>query len=425
MKTYSNIRLSFTVCRFCNGSSKQLKGCARCLQVFYCSKECQREDWSQRHRDECKAMTSVEKNERGHQPKSEAKEERREIEIYKRKSKTEDRKSSASLDCCSLCGRNGDLKTCKGCDKQNYCSLECQTADWKTHKTSCTREKGGAENNTEHNENSSPICAHCRSKSTSRVCKNCSAVFYCSKSCQKSHWKKHKTSCKARSGKAKIKETLSVEQCTILGLVSPEENNGLDPNDIHAHESNRGIGKSTNVFCCRCKSKRSTLTCPDCNSVTYCSVACLDEDKDDHKEICKDIQEHRLYQKPSHYPSSLTLGMDTSKKEDLWEVNHSPSHSTLVFPQDPLCVQDNADLTLVIERSATSCERAREKIKRQFSSYILITRVREIPIEEISMFDTNICRQPFIFLSYIRRFHGYRGRHNVYLQASSSQRQRV
>lgn len=425
MKTYSNIRLSFTVCRFCNGSSKQLKGCARCLQVFYCSKECQREDWSQRHRDECKAMTSVEKNERGHQPKSEAKEERREIEIYKRKSKTEDRKSSASLDCCSLCGRNGDLKTCKGCDKQNYCSLECQTADWKTHKTSCTKEKGGAENIAEHNDNSSPICAHCRSKSTSRVCKNCSAVFYCSKSCQKSHWKKHKTSCKARSGKAKIKETLSVEQCTILGLVSPEENNGLDPNDIHAHESNRGIVKSANVSCCRCKSKRSSLTCSDCNSVTYCSVTCLDEDKDDHKEICKDIQEHRLYQKPSHYPSSLTLGIDTSKKEDLWEVNHSPSHSTLVFPQDPLCVQDNADLTLVIERSATSCERAREKIKRQFSSYILITRVREIPIEEISMFDTNICRQPFIFLSYIRRFHGYRGRHNVYLQASSSQRQRV
>uniref|UniRef100_K1R9X6 Uncharacterized protein n=1 Tax=Magallana gigas TaxID=29159 RepID=K1R9X6_MAGGI len=32
--------------------------------------------------------------------------------------------------------------------------------------------------------------------------------------------------------------------------------------------------------------------------------------------------------------------MDTSKNEDSWEVNLSPPHSTLVFPQDPPCVQD-------------------------------------------------------------------------------------
>lgn len=81
-------------------------------------------------------------------------------------------------------------------------------------------------------------------------------------------------------------------------------------------------------------------------------------------------------------------------------------------------VQDNADLTLVIERSTTSCERAQEKIKRKFPNYILITRIREIPMEKISMLGSNICTQPFIFLSYIRRFHGYRGRHNVYLQDS-------
>lgn len=79
----------------------------------------------------------------------------------------------------------------------------------------------------------------------------------------------------------------------------------------------------------------------DCISVTHCSVTCLDEDKDDHKDICKDIlQEHRLYEKPSHYSSSIKLAMDTSKNEDSWEVNLSPPHSTLVFPQDPLCVQD-------------------------------------------------------------------------------------
>lgn len=104
---------------------------------------------------------------------------------------------------------------------------------------------------------------------------------------------------------------------------------------------------------------------------------------------------------------------------NFWSISHAPSHSMLSFLQDPLHVQDNADLTLVIERSAISGERAREKIKKRFPNYILTTRIREIPLEKISFaVGSNICTQPFVFLSHIRRFHGYRGRHNVYLQDS-------
>lgn len=391
-----------------------------CLQVSFCSKECQKEDWSRRHRVECQAMKPVERD-MTYQTKSEVKDGKKEQKPYKRQNKTKDGKSSEFLDCCSVCGKNADLKTCKECHKIRYCSRQCQTVDWKTHKTNCKKEKGETENHGEKDDETLSICAHCRVKGTHNACENCSAVFYCSKSCKQLDWGKHKTLCKLRTEKTKISETLTVEQCTLFGLVTPEENNGVDPNDVHAHESNRGIEKGLKVFCYRCESQPSILTCPDCNSATYCSVYCLDQDKDGHRETCKSIQAQKFQEGPSPFPTSTTLGFigETSKKTNLVSINHAPSHSILSFLQDPLHVQDNADLVLVIERSASSCERAREKIKRKFPNYILITRIREIPMEKISMLGSNICTQPFVFLSCIRRFHGYRGRHNVYLQASS------
>nr|XP_034299517.1 uncharacterized protein LOC105324660 isoform X2 [Crassostrea gigas] len=408
------------VCRFCNKSSKHLKRCIGCLQVSYCSKECQKEDWSQRHQVECKVAKPLELNMICQTTKSEGKEEKEELKPYKRHNKEEDGKRIELLDCCFVCGSNGELKTCQECHKARYCSRECQKADWKTHKTDCKKEEGGIENHKEQDNETLSICAHCRVKGTHNACEYCSAVFYCSETCQRLDWGRHKTTCKLRTGKTNIPETLTVEQCTLFGLVTPEENNGVDPNDVNVQIGDKELLKGPRFFCNRCKDHPSILTCPNCNSATYCSVLCCDQDKDDHKETCRTIQSQKFQEGPSPFPSSTRLGFigDTSDKINYLSVNHSPSHSVLPFLQDPLYVQDNADLTLVIERSATSCERAREKIKRKFPNYILITRVREIPMEKISVFGSNICTQPFVFLSYIRRFHGYRGRHNVYLQDS-------
>lgn len=116
------------------------------------------------------------------------------------------------------------------------------------------------------------------------------------------------------------------------------------------------------------------------------------------------------------------FGKDILKKEDLWEINYFLFYLIVMFLQDLFCVQDNVDLILVIERFVIFCEKVCEKIKCQFFSYILIICVREILIEEIFMFDMNICMQFFIFLFYIRRFYGYRGWYNVYLQVSLNYR---
>jgi hypothetical protein len=43
------------VCFRCKKYSKHLKYCAKCVRVSYCSKECQRENWSE-HKRECKPV---------------------------------------------------------------------------------------------------------------------------------------------------------------------------------------------------------------------------------------------------------------------------------------------------------------------------------------------------------------------------------
>ena len=95
---------------------------------------------------------------------------------------------------------------------------------------------------------------------------------------------------------------------------------------------------------------------------------------------------------------------------------NAPQHSMLPIDKNPLFVEDGADLNLIIERDIRARDKAVKKTLLKYPTHTLITRIREIPIEEMSMFGSNICRQPLVFLSYIRRFHRYRGRHNVYLQ---------
>lgn len=40
---------------------------------------------------------------------------------------------------CALCGKEGDLKKCGGCNVLNYCSKECQRAHWGVHKEQCKK----------------------------------------------------------------------------------------------------------------------------------------------------------------------------------------------------------------------------------------------------------------------------------------------
>ena len=41
---------------------------------------------------------------------------------------------------CESCGKKSvSLKKCSRCKKVKYCSVECQTKDWKSHKIGCKK----------------------------------------------------------------------------------------------------------------------------------------------------------------------------------------------------------------------------------------------------------------------------------------------
>ena len=59
---------------------------------------------------------------------------------------TDDQTSSKAADgtpdgTCSYCNDSGNVKTCSGCKKTQYCSRVCQKADWKSHKHRCDAHK--------------------------------------------------------------------------------------------------------------------------------------------------------------------------------------------------------------------------------------------------------------------------------------------
>ena len=55
---------------------------------------------------------------------------------------TDDQRSSNVTEgICSYCNGSGNVKTCSGCRKTQYCSRVCQKADWKSHKHRCDAHK--------------------------------------------------------------------------------------------------------------------------------------------------------------------------------------------------------------------------------------------------------------------------------------------
>lgn len=108
--------------------------------------------------------------------------------------KTEDGKINELLDCCSVYGKNVDLKICKECHKISIVLENLRGLIGKLIKL-VAREKGETENHGEKDNETLSICAYYRVKGSHNACEYCTAVFYCSETCQRLDWRKHKTTC--------------------------------------------------------------------------------------------------------------------------------------------------------------------------------------------------------------------------------------
>ncbi|XP_061169564.1 uncharacterized protein LOC133178927 [Saccostrea echinata] len=401
------------ICTSCKKSSEQLKRCTGCLQVSYCSKECQLQDWTQKHKDECvKIQVRVEEEDCLQEVE---KDDQKDVVFNKKKSIEEEENDHKSLNVCTVCGEKRLLKVCQRCKVQKYCSAECQKADWKKHKSNCTKKEKPTQRSERGADDSLPICANCKSQSAAFRCTGCRVVYYCSEDCQKSDSKKHKTSCKAYRFQTRVRETLTVAECSIMGLVTPEEHGGRNRNDLKNDTDKENF--LAFFSCRRCKSAAGNckVTCAECKSVMYCSKLCMDLDKSEHRKMCVPL----CYQISGISVSSCRGFEDSAGPSPFKHTTFSsPSHAKLPFPINPIFVDDDADLKWIVERNVQSQYKAIEKTNRKFPYHTLITRLREIPIEGRSMFTSNISTLPYVFLACIRRFHNYRGRHNVYLQDS-------
>jgi len=90
---------------------------------------------------------------------------------------------------CSSCGIPKAKKMCRGCEEAFYCSKDCQRTHWKTHKILC-RKVGTDEAHIN--------CTFCRVKmrlSDALRCSKCKHEIYCSKECEKKDYATHKPNC--------------------------------------------------------------------------------------------------------------------------------------------------------------------------------------------------------------------------------------
>ena len=135
-----------TCCPHLRPSCWQVKllPCGQCLQVQYCSPECQREDWSAGHKAVCARLKRERADagevEGGPSVSPEPTDEKTTGDVRA----SPPAAAAAALPpeptgaACGLCSKSeGPLLACGRCGAIRYCSQMCQKADWRRHKRDC------------------------------------------------------------------------------------------------------------------------------------------------------------------------------------------------------------------------------------------------------------------------------------------------
>ena len=88
---------------------------------------------------------------------------------------------------CAICKKEkAHLKKCGRCQMIYYCSRTCQKKDWKRHKKKCLEYV---------NKNQCSFCKKMVDELKRKRCGKCKQAKYCSVACQKADWEKHKKIC--------------------------------------------------------------------------------------------------------------------------------------------------------------------------------------------------------------------------------------
>ena len=116
--------------------------CSECGLRGYCSLDCQQDDWF-KHAMICQEKVEEKKQRKqSKSSKSKKKKKKKHKKHHKKHKKSKSRSSltsssTPSIDVC-ICGKEAEFE-CSRCEKQGYCSEECQLKDWFAHQTCCEK----------------------------------------------------------------------------------------------------------------------------------------------------------------------------------------------------------------------------------------------------------------------------------------------
>lgn len=109
--------------------------CSECGLRGYCCVDCQQDDWF-KHAMICQEKVKERKQRK--KSKSLKSKKKKKHRKHKKHKKSKSRASSSftpSIDVC-ICGKEAEFE-CSRCEKQGYCSEECQLKDWIAHQMYC------------------------------------------------------------------------------------------------------------------------------------------------------------------------------------------------------------------------------------------------------------------------------------------------
>ena len=112
--------------------------CSECGLRGYCSFDCQQDDWF-KHAMIC--QEKIEERKQRKKSKSSKSKKKKKHKKHKKHKKSKSRASTSftpSINVC-ICGKEAEFE-CSRCEKQGYCSEECQLKDWIAHQMYCTEQ---------------------------------------------------------------------------------------------------------------------------------------------------------------------------------------------------------------------------------------------------------------------------------------------
>ena len=128
------------------------------------------------------------------------------------------------------------------------------------------------------------LCPVCYKIGEHSACSGCLMTSYCSKQCQKSDWKQHKTLCKILTKLRGSKPHLFHNDPSAQPRVSQALSSALG-RELSQLESDT-LTHARICLVCHSADQTSLTNCPQCHCVAYCSQQCRQEDESLHQTVC-------------------------------------------------------------------------------------------------------------------------------------------